>query len=89
MDFSKLYEVIKERNVQVIPYGEQAQVFLKNLPTSYRLQATSSFEEVISAASTLAKPGDNVVLSPACASFDMFKNAKERGKIFEELVRNL
>src|SRR3989344_3088262 len=85
MDFSKLYAVIKERDVAVVPYGEMAKTFQENIPTSYKLQTTSSFEEAIQTARSAGRP--NVVLSPACASFDMFKNAKERGKRFVELVR--
>jgi UDP-N-acetylmuramoylalanine--D-glutamate ligase len=89
MDFSKLYEVIQERKIRVVPYGEMSETFQKNIPDTYHLKPDTSFEEVIAAARSLAKPGDNVVLSPACTSFDMFKNAKERGKMFETLVKKL
>lgn len=89
MDFSALYRVIRERSVRVVPYGEMAEVFEREIPLRYKLKAQSSFGEAIHTARVLSKPGDCVVLSPACASFDMFPNAKERGRIFEELVRNL
>lgn len=46
-----------------------------------------SLEEAVDQASRLASPGDVVLLSPACASFDMFRNAEERGDIFHEIVR--
>ncbi len=87
MDFTNLYNVIKERDVTVVPYGEMASTFQKKMPTSYKLQATSSFPEAISAARAAGRP--NVILSPACASFDMFKNAKERGKEFTRIVNEL
>src|SRR3989344_1124491 len=86
MDFSNLYEVIKERDVAVVPYGEMAATFQKNIPTSYHLQTTTSFEEAIQAARSTGRP--NIVLSPSCTSFDMFKNAKERGKKFGEIVQS-
>ena len=92
MDFSKLYKVIKERKVRVIPYGEMAANIAIHIPKNQLLQNSpfsilhSPFLQVIDVARKKAKAGDNVVLSPACASFDMFQNAKERGKIFEELV---
>ena len=89
MDFSKLYEVIKDRRVRVVPFGEMGSIFKQHISTHYPLPTTHSLKEVIAAARSLAKSGDNVVLSPACASFDMFQNAKERGKIFGELVRAL
>ena len=37
----------------------------------------------------LAQPGDVVLLSPACASFDMFENFEHRGKVFKEIVHSL
>jgi UDP-N-acetylmuramoylalanine--D-glutamate ligase len=44
------------------------------------------FAEAVKAARAAAKPGDVVILSPACAAFDKFKNFMERGKYFKELV---
>ena len=46
-----------------------------------------TFEEAVDAAIKAAEPGDAVLLSPACASWDMFKNYEQRGEIFKELVR--
>ena len=48
-----------------------------------------SFEEAVRAARGAAVPGDVVALSPACASFDLFRNFEERGNTFRELVRAL
>ncbi len=49
----------------------------------------SSFEDAVNAASKIAEAGDIVVLSPACASFDLFKNFAERGNRYKELVNKL
>lgn len=49
----------------------------------------SSFEEAIKYAKSIGIKGDNVVLSPACASFDMFKNFEDRGNKFKEIVQKL
>jgi len=97
MDFSRLYEVIKKRDVAVVPYGEMAETFEENVPISYKLpafakatagkKAKTSFGEAIEAARQVGR--SNVVLSPACASFDMFQNAKERGERFVELLRSI
>jgi UDP-N-acetylmuramoylalanine--D-glutamate ligase len=46
-------------------------------------------EEAVSLARQKAKRGEVVLLSPACSSFDMFKDYKERGKVFKEAVRRL
>ena len=48
-----------------------------------------SFEEAVRLAAELARPGDSVLLSPACASFDMFKDYEERGRVFKNLVMGL
>jgi UDP-N-acetylmuramoylalanine--D-glutamate ligase len=49
----------------------------------------SDFEEAVKTASSLAEAGDCVVLSPAAASFDMFKNFAVRGETFKKLVQEL
>jgi UDP-N-acetylmuramoylalanine--D-glutamate ligase len=49
----------------------------------------SSMEEAVKAAYYLARNGDTVLLSPACASFDLFDNYEDRGNQFKEQVRNL
>ncbi len=54
-----------------------------------KLVDTGSAEDAVVAAFRLATPGDVVLLSPACASFDLFKNYEDRGKQFKEAVRNL
>ncbi|MHB2016099.1 MAG: UDP-N-acetylmuramoyl-L-alanine--D-glutamate ligase [Candidatus Xenobia bacterium] len=51
------------------------------------LHRTTTFEAAVQRAQELAAPGDTVLLSPACASFDMFRSAEERGEIFARLVR--
>ena len=49
----------------------------------------ATLNEAVELAAEVAKPGDTVLLSPACASFDQFKDYAERGNVFQELVRAL
>lgn len=53
------------------------------------IHRVSTFEDAVTMCSKLAKPGDCVLLSPACASWGMFKNFEERGRIFKSLVKGL
>lgn len=68
--------------------AEKIENILKNIGYKpyYRVK---NMEEAVSKAQEIAKPGDCVVLSPAAASFDMFKNFEERGNIYKNLVKNL
>jgi UDP-N-acetylmuramoylalanine--D-glutamate ligase len=50
---------------------------------------TGSADEAVKAAFHFASPGDTVLLSPACASFDLFKNYEDRGDQFKQAVRDL
>ncbi len=53
------------------------------------IHMVDSFEEAVALCAQLANPGDAVLLSPACASWGMFKNFEERGRVFKELVNQL
>jgi UDP-N-acetylmuramoylalanine--D-glutamate ligase len=79
------------RNVKlVLAYGEAAPVVAQDLEGIIPVeQLGSSFEDVLARARDVAKPGDAVLLSPACSSFDMFDNYEERGRIFKQLAAEL
>jgi UDP-N-acetylmuramoylalanine--D-glutamate ligase len=79
------------RNVKgVVLVGEASdemeQAFAGVAPTH---RAGASMEEAVAIARSLALPGDVVLLSPACASFDMFDNYEHRGDVFKRLVMEL
>jgi len=74
----------------VVAYGEAAPRIARDLNGILTVeQGGSDFAKVIALARTLAVPGDTVLLSPACSSYDMFDNYEERGRIFKEKVRAL
>jgi len=58
-------------------------------PKKLPITTYSSFSNAVNAAQNAAAPGDVVMLSPACAAFDMFDNFMHRGRVFKELVRGL
>ena len=53
------------------------------------LVRAETLEVAVRAAATHARPGDTVLLAPACASFDQFRNFEHRGEVFKELVRKM
>jgi UDP-N-acetylmuramoylalanine--D-glutamate ligase len=71
----------------VIAYGEAAPLIEADLAGAVPLtRLESSFEDVIDTARQLAQPGDVVLLSPACSSYDMFDNYEQRGRVFKQLA---
>jgi UDP-N-acetylmuramoylalanine--D-glutamate ligase len=73
----------------VVAYGESGPIVVQDLGSHLTVVPAGSFEEVIATARRLARPGDAVLLSPACSSYDMFKNYEERGERFRRAVEAL
>jgi UDP-N-acetylmuramoylalanine--D-glutamate ligase len=88
-DFSPLREAIASRARAVVLIGEDAPILGRALERSVSLSHASSMAEAVAQAATLARPGDSVLLSPACASFDMFRNYVERGERFVAAVKEM
>ena len=85
--YTGLADAIRKNVKKVIAYGEAGPVVAKDLEGVVPVdQLGSDFEEVMQRARDTAQPGDAVLLSPACSSFDMFKNYAERGRRFKELA---
>jgi UDP-N-acetylmuramoylalanine--D-glutamate ligase len=61
----------------------------RNSRDTLDIHRCDDFKDAVNMASKLAKDGDIVLLSPACTSFDMFKNFEERGDVFREIVMSL
>ena len=88
-DFSALAEVVKQRVRAVVLIGQDAPRLADALHTSTRRVFASDMGDAVRQAQKLAQAGDNVLLSPACASFDMFDNFARRGEAFVQAVREL
>jgi UDP-N-acetylmuramoylalanine--D-glutamate ligase len=89
-DYSELSAVVKEKVKAIVCLGKDNQKIIDSfsglVPT---IVETTSMEEAVRSAYYLAHKGDTVLLSPACASFDLFNNYEDRGRQFKLAVRNL
>jgi UDP-N-acetylmuramoylalanine--D-glutamate ligase len=88
-DFSPLYDLFKRKVKLLILIGKAADKMAKVLGTATETVLAPSLQEAVRLASTRAGRGDVVLLSPACASFDMFRDFEDRGRQFKEAVKEL
>jgi UDP-N-acetylmuramoylalanine--D-glutamate ligase len=88
-DYSRLFELVKKNVRAVVAIGESAEKVEKAFRPFVPIRRAVSIEEAINSARQLAQFGDSVLLSPACASFDWFKNYEHRGNMFKEIVNKL
>lgn len=85
-DFTLLRSLVQERVRHLVVIGEAAEKLKNALSDVVATTDAVSMKEAVSICRQLAKPGDIVLLAPACASFDMFQNYEHRGRTFKEEV---
>ncbi len=90
-DFRLLAEKIQERVKALILLGEAAPLIREAVRATgfSQIREAASLAEAVRIAHSFARPGDVVLLSPACASWDMFRDFEERGNVFRQLVAQL
>jgi UDP-N-acetylmuramoylalanine--D-glutamate ligase len=88
-DLGPLKELIQTRVKQLILIGEAKERMAREIGGLTDTVSAATLEEAVQLAHHSARQGDVVLLSPACSSFDMFKDYKERGKVFKEAVRRI
>ena len=88
-DYERIRNLVEEKVKKIYAIGSSAEKVYNFFHNIVKVELKISLEEVISSASKEARDGDVVLLSPACASFDMFDNYEHRGKVFKEAVNNL
>ena len=88
-DFASMQQPVKRFCRAVILLGRDADRLAQALADTVPQIRVQSLEEAVQQAAQLAQPGDAVLLSPACASLDMFKNFEQRGQVFAQAVGGL
>lgn len=87
-DYSVLDALVKEKVKAMVCLGTDNQKLLNHFSTLVpHIHATDSLKDAVTTAANWANSGDTVLLSPACASFDLFKNYEDRGKQFKQTVK--
>ena len=89
-NYDAIKPLVKEKCVGLVYLGADNKKLHDNFDNmGIPVRDTHSMKECVQACYEMAKPGDTVLLSPCCASFDLFKNMEDRGEQFKTLVRNL
>lgn len=88
-DFAELAPVMRKHGSRAILFGEDAGKIAAALQGSVPVERVDSLQAAVNSAHATAGKGELVLLSPACASFDMFNNYEHRGEMFAQLVRAL
>jgi UDP-N-acetylmuramoylalanine--D-glutamate ligase len=88
-DYEQIKPLVLEKVKKIYAIGESAEKVFKFFHSDVKVEIKKSMDDCILAASKEARENDVVLLSPACASFDMFDNFEHRGQVFKEAVRKL
>ena len=87
--YAPLVAALREKARAAVVLGEAAPLIAGAIGDAVPFEVATDMADAVRRGRSLAKPGDAVLLSPACSSFDMFKDYKERGDVFAACVRNL
>jgi UDP-N-acetylmuramoylalanine--D-glutamate ligase len=87
--YTPLLPLIKDRVRDVLLIGAAAPVITEQLAGQVEVVQAGDLSTAVSEAFARSRPGDTVLLAPACSSFDQFKDYEERGRVFKELVKQL
>lgn len=88
-DYALLRPRLREKAILALLIGAASEKIAGQIEGSVALERAGTLQNAVRIAARTASPGDIVLLSPACASFDQFQNYEERGRVFKELVRQL
>ena len=87
--YAPLREVARRKTKLVLTIGEAGPAIAKALKGGVEVVPADTLDRAVRVAVERARPGDTVLLSPACSSFDQFRDYKDRGNTFQRLVKQL
>jgi UDP-N-acetylmuramoylalanine--D-glutamate ligase len=87
--YASLVQAMRGRVKHILVIGEAAGKIAAEVGKKFPMTSVSSLEDAVRQGASLGEPGDTVLLSPACASFDMFENYEHRGRVFKKSVQEL
>jgi UDP-N-acetylmuramoylalanine--D-glutamate ligase len=88
-DFTEFGRLVAARTKGAVLYGVCRERIRSAIPEGHTVRVVETMEQALDVAREMARPGDRVVLAPACASFDQFKDFEHRGTMFKEAVLRL
>lgn len=88
-DYNKIKNLVENKVKKIYAIGSSAEKIFNFFHSTVKVELKASLEDAVVSANREAGKGEVVLLSPACASFDMFDNYEHRGKIFKEAVNQL
>ena len=89
-DYSELFPVVSKKVKAIVCLGKDSKKIIEAFKDKVAtIVETTTMEEAVRSSYYLAKKDETVLLSPACASFDLFSNYEDRGRQFKQAVRNL
>ncbi len=88
-EYNQIKDLVIERVKKIYAIGSSAKKIFDFFHTVVKVEIKNSLEEAVKAGNLEARENEVVLLSPACASFDMFENYEHRGKVFKQIVNNL
>ncbi len=88
-DYNKIKDLVKDKVKKIYAIGSSAEIVFNFFHSMVKVEVKGTLEAAVTAANNESRENDIVLLSPACASFDMFDSYEHRGKIFKEVVNKL
>lgn len=88
-DYTVLQRPLREKAILALLIGAAAEKIEKQITGSVAIERAGVIERAVEIASHAARPGDVVLLAPACASFDQFEDYEHRGRVFKQIVEGL